>query len=153
MIYTMYIMYVMYIICTQCWTYQLFCNKLFHMHYCVKSSGILKAGSVWKHHSFFRTEMEKGEKVVWEKQWFIILDGSHKPEQDNQTDNLKISNWREIFLRYGPKHIKFFNLIGDNLFLSCLKNSLLFLMWELFLVSITHCWVTHMFSNPPAPKW
>ena len=101
---------------THCWSHQLFCKKLFHVHYCVKSSGLLKAGSVWKHHYFFRIKMEKGEKMVWEKQWYIISDGSRKPKQDKQTDNLKISNCRENFLRYGSKHINFLTS-GNTLFL------------------------------------
>ena len=39
--------------------YCFICNRLFHLHNCAESSGILRQGQVWNQHSFFRTEMEK----------------------------------------------------------------------------------------------
>ena len=37
--------------------------RLFHVHLLCKIIRHTKAGSVWKQHSFFRTEMEKSEKT------------------------------------------------------------------------------------------
>ena len=40
------------------------CYRLFHVHLLCKIIRHTKAGSVWKQHSFFRTEMEKREKTI-----------------------------------------------------------------------------------------